>query len=154
MSVGDGVARSGEMIELLAIFRVDIPLLLLRDSFLGEHLTGVAELDNCFLGVVPPKFSLLGRSPMLMLTGLMVEVMFSTRATSAKFISFLGLLLKPGLRCSRKILALGDREQFNFAVESDRGARGFLLDISPELSNFRLPPLLPVPQPAVSSDSN
>ena len=59
---GEGVEMSGDMIELFAIFSVDIPPLFVRVSFLGEHLTGVLGLLGFFLGVTPPKFNLFGRS--------------------------------------------------------------------------------------------
>ena len=45
MVVGDGVPRSGEIIELLAIFRVEIPPLVAMESFRGEHLTGAVLAD-------------------------------------------------------------------------------------------------------------
>ena len=43
--MGEGVPRSGEIIELLAIFRVEIPPLVAIESFRGEHLIGAVLAD-------------------------------------------------------------------------------------------------------------
>ena len=110
LKVGEGVVRSGEMMELLAIFRVDIPaLLVMVRCFLGEHLTGVPLLmpSGCFLGVVPPKLSLLGSSVTVLTLKLAAGLtapdpadstcLSTPVANSPRCKSFLGLLLSPSL---------------------------------------------------------
>ena len=152
MVVGDGVLRSGEMIELLAIFRVEIPPLLAMESFLGEHLTGVVLLLPDFFPEepVPPKLSLFGTSARALRLTLGVlgrgkvtfnpDLISPEPRASLRLIIFRGLRLSPGLRCSLRSLALGEREQFSVEVDSVRGALGFLLDTSPGLSSFLLLP--------------
>lgn len=148
--VGDGVLRSGEMIELLVIFRVEIPPLLAMESFRGEHLTGVELADFFPEEPETPKLSLLGTSARALRLTLGVvgrgSVTFIPDLISPEFraslrlIIFLGLRLRPGLRCSLRSLALGEREQFRVEVDSVRGALAFLLDTSPGLSSFLLLP--------------
>ena len=150
MVVGDGVLRSGEMIELLAIFRVEIPPLLAIESFLGEHLTGVVLPDFFPEDPVPPKLSLFGTSARALRLTLGVlgrgrvtfnpDLISPEPRASLRLIIFRGLRLSPGLRCSLRSLALGEREQFSVEVDSVRGALGFLLDTSPGLSSFLLLP--------------